>query len=183
MQNDAKSFPSEALRVFQEWERALVPRETSAGRPGSDAKSRLSTSATAADSACRLLPPPARRAATNRARIRKWSLQAGRTPQPSWTLRRGQVPGGQGSLAAVLVLSPSTAARALTYCVTATCLADKRRAGRRGQRAAPPPAGLSPQPGRGCSCTRRAGKPGVDGSAAHLLLLPAAVVLPASGGI
>lgn len=64
-------------------------------------------------------------------------------------LPRGKVPGGQGSLAAVLTLSRSTAARALTYCVTATCLADKRRAGRRGQRAAPPPAGLSPQPGPG----------------------------------
>lgn len=69
-----KAFLPKLCAYFRNGRGPWSPGRPPQARPGSDAKSRLNTSATPADSACRLQPPPARRAATNRARIRKWSL-------------------------------------------------------------------------------------------------------------
>lgn len=128
------------------------PRPSGA-RSGSLAKSRLSTSAAPADSACPLLNHPAVRLLPTSQDPEVASLQASRTPRSPRTLPRGEVPGGQGrATGRQAMLNPSTPARALTYCVTATYLADKGRRGGRGRLATPPPplGGAPPLPGPGC---------------------------------
>lgn len=115
------------------------PRPSGA-RSGSLAKSRLSTSAAPADSACPLLNHPAVRLLPTSQDPEVASLQASRTPRSPRTLPRGEVPGGQGrATGRQAMLNPSTPARALTYCVTATYLADKGRPVGRGRLATPPP--------------------------------------------
>lgn len=70
---------------------------------------------------------------------------------PDLAQRGGSRWGGPGPLAPARTLSPRTAARALTYCATATCTAEQRGPGARGWPATPPPSGLRPPGGRACS--------------------------------
>lgn len=122
----------------------------------------------------RTAPAGSRRAPARRAGLRKWPFAgfARTSARPDLAQGAGSRCGGPGPLAPARTLGPRAAARALTYCVTATCTAEKRGPGPRGWPAAPPPSGLRPPGGRACALGTGAGEPGVGAGPPRRPLLP-----------
>lgn len=79
----------------------------------------------------RTAPGGPRRAPARRAGLRKWPFAgfARTSARPDLAQGAGSRCGGPGPLAPARTLGPRAAARALTYCVTATCTAEKRGPG------------------------------------------------------
>lgn len=156
---------------------SLSPGRPLPAGPESGAMSRFRTSAARADSARGLPRAPARRAG-----LRKWPFAgfARTSARPDLAQGAGSRCGGPGPLAPARTLGPRAAARALTYCVTATCTAEKRGPGPGGgRRLRLRPGCVPPAAGRARSEPERANQAWAPGPPRRPLLPPLRSCRPA----